>query len=112
MLPILAGFSAFSFYIYGFSCVFTTRMVAEFERYGLARLRALTGYLQIAGATGLLLGLGGFPRLGFLAAVGLSLQMFSGLVVRVRIRDRLVQCLPAFVFMVLNAIIAYLFIMS
>lgn len=112
MLHILAGFSALSFYIYGISCILTTRMAAEFERYGLARFRLLTGGLQVAGATGLLIGLAGFPRIGFLAAVGLGIQMFSGLVVRFRIRDRLMQCLPAFIYMCLNGILAYLFLVS
>lgn len=112
MLIVLAGISALSFYIYGASCVLTTHMVAEFERYGLTRYRKLTGYLQVAGATGLLLGLAGFHRIGFLAALGLSLQMFAGLVVRIRLRDRPVQCVPAFIYMGLNATVACLFVMA
>lgn len=110
MLVYLAGFASISFYLYGFSCLRSARMAAEFDRYGLARFRALTGYLQLAGALGLTLGMLGYPLLGFLAAAGLSLQMAFGVAVRLHIRDSYWQCLPAFIYCGLNAYIAYLFL--
>jgi hypothetical protein len=111
MLVGLALFSALSFYGYGISCVLSKQMVAEFERFGLARFRVPSGFLQVAGASGLLLGLVGYPIIGFLAALGLSLQMFAGLIVRFSIHDSFRQCAPAFIFLCLNALLAYLFVL-
>ena len=92
-----------AFFGYGASCVFSGHMVAEFERYRLARFRKLTGYLQILGATGLLIGFLFSPVIGLLAALGLSVQMLLGFEVRLRIRDSFWQCLPSFSFMLINA---------
>lgn len=78
-------------------------MAAEFERYGLPRFRKLTGYLQVLGATGLLIGLLVSPAIGLLAASGLSLQMLLGFGVRLRIRDSLFQSLPSFIYIWVNA---------
>lgn len=78
-------------------------MVAEFDRYGLARFRKMTGYLQLLGATGLLIGWAFSPLIGLLAAIGLSVQMLMGFTVRLRIRDSFYQCVPSVVFMWLNA---------
>lgn len=110
MLAGLAVLSALSFFGYGLSCILSPHMVAEFNRFGLNRFRVLNGFLQIAGASGVLLGLAGFPQIGFLAAAGLSLQMVAGLIVRLRIRDSLLQCTPAFIYLCLNALLAYLFL--
>lgn len=110
MLAYLTGFTAVSFYLYGFSCLRSAHMAAEFERYGLARFRALTGWLQLAGALGLTLGIWGYPLMGFLAAAGLSLQMAFGVAVRVHLRDSGWQCLPALFYCALNGYIAYLFL--
>jgi hypothetical protein len=97
---LLIVFCAASFFAYGWSCLFTDRMVAEFHRYRLARFRRLTGRLQLLGATGLLVGLY-LPWLGGLAAAGIALQMACGLGVRVKIGDSWVQCLPATSYMLL-----------
>lgn len=110
MLQILAAFDALSFFLYGFTCLVSAHMVAEFERYGLARFRAITGCLQLAGAAGVTFGLLGFPRLGFLASAGLCLQMALGVGARLRIRDRWYQCLPAFLYGCLNAFLAWEFL--
>jgi len=81
-------------------------MRKEFARYGLAHYRRLTGWLQLAGAAGLLGGLF-LPFLGFAAALGLSLQMLAGVGVRIRIRDTILQTLPAAFYCVLNAVLAW-----
>ena len=92
-----------SFYAYGVSCTFTSHMVAEFERYGLAPFRRLTGYLQILGATGLFVGLLVFPPVGIVAAFGLSVQMLLAFCVRLRIKDSVLQTLPSLIYMWINA---------
>jgi len=77
-------------------------MQQEYVRYGVPQLRPLVGSLQIAGALGLLAGLM-LPIVGQLAAAGLTLLMFFGVRLRIRIKDSLPQMLPAIVCFLLNA---------
>ncbi len=91
-----------AFFAFGWACLSTRAMVLEFERYGLARLRKLTGVLELAGALGLLVGYFNMPIL-ILASGGLSLLMLMGVLTRLRIRDSLVQMLPALALLVMNA---------
>jgi hypothetical protein len=95
-------FSALSFFGFGMACLSSRAMRLEFARYGLSPYRAMTGWLQLAGATGLLLGIW-FPAAGFAAALGLSMQMLAGISVRIRIRDKWYQCVPAAFYCILNA---------
>jgi hypothetical protein len=105
MILALSLFCSVSFFGYGLSCLFSRHMVAEFERYGLARFRTLTGALQVLAATGLLVGLQ-IPVIGGIAAAGLALQMACGLGVRVRIGDPWFRCLPAAGYMILCGYLA------
>lgn len=102
MFPILNLFCALSFIVYGASCLAAAHMVREFERFGLPNYRKLTGILQLLGAVGLLIGFR-FPTIGALAAGGLTLQMLIGFGVRLKIRDQFLHCLPAFVYLLINA---------
>ena len=111
MLVPLVWFSALSFLAYGTLCLTTPYMVAEFERYGMPEIRVLTGTLQILAAAGLLIGFA-VPKLGALAAAGLALQMVVGLGVRIRIEDPVVQMMPAALYLVVNATIAYLLLVK
>jgi hypothetical protein len=79
-------------------------MKSEFKRFNLEKIGHLTVVLQIFGATGLLVGLFFKPIL-ILAALGLSLLMLSGLIVRIRVKDGLLVSLPALFFLLLNAFI-------
>lgn len=99
------AFSSLSFLGYGLACLFMPAMKGEFKRYGLSRQRYLTGALELAGAIGLLFGFW-LPVIGFLAAAGLCLLMFFGLLVRLRIRDKFLQSLPALLYLILNAYLA------
>ena len=82
-------------------------MRMEFTRFGLSTLqRQITGVLQIAGAVGLLLYTYNLKLAAFSAA-GLALLMLLGFIVRMRIKDSVYESSPAFIFMVLNGIIAY-----
>ncbi|BAO56363.1 hypothetical protein NMS_2354 [Nonlabens marinus S1-08] len=82
-------------------------MRMEFIRFGLSKLqRQITGVVQIIAAIGLLL----FEfntLLAVISAAGLSLLMLLGFIVRMRIKDSVYESSPAFVFMILNAIIAF-----
>lgn len=76
-------------------------MIQEFSRYGLAKMRLLTGVLQVFGALGLIAGFY-VPFLTLLASLGLGILMFMGVIVRLRIRDSLLQTSPALFFCMLN----------
>jgi hypothetical protein len=101
---IACAVSAFAFLFYGITCLTTARMVAEFERYRLARFRTTVGVLECLGALGLLAGHFNRPLL-IAAAAGLTLLMLLGIATRVRIGDSLVQMLPAAVLLAMNAFV-------
>jgi hypothetical protein len=105
LFEVARAVSILAFLLYGITCVASSHMVAEFERYGLARMRVLTGSLEIAGALGLLAGYF-VPWMTVLAAGGLTLLMLLGIVTRIRIRDPLVAMLPAGFFLALNLFVA------
>lgn len=77
----------------------------EFERFGMARFRILTGALEILGATGTLVGLFWMPLFIF-STLGLGTLMLLGLITRIRLKDPVLQMLPAFVLMLVNYFLA------
>jgi uncharacterized membrane protein YphA (DoxX/SURF4 family) len=101
---IARALSAIAFLAYGIACLVTPRMDAEFERYGLAKFRALIGALECLGALGLIVGHFNRPVL-VLAAAGLTLTMLMAIATRIRIRDSLARTLPAIVLLVMNAFV-------
>ena len=98
--------SAAAFFFYGLSCLFADAMVAEFERFGLARFRRLTGALEVLGAIGLAAGLFHRP-FAVAASAGLTLLMILGVGTRVRVRDSPLETLPALVLLLVNAFIFF-----
>ena len=100
----LLSFLAFLFY--GYVCVFTDKLVSEFERYGLSHMRVLTGCLEIVGALGVLCGIR-YSTIGVLASLGLALMMICAVYVRIKIRDSLLQTLPAIVLLLVNVLMSY-----
>ena len=105
LVDIMTAVSAAAFLFYGLACLFSARLVEEFERYGLARFRALVGSLEVAGAVGLVAGWWLAP-LQTAAAAGLFALMLCGLWARWRIRDPWYAMLPALVLAVVNLVIA------
>ncbi len=95
-------FSALSFLGYGSACFFSSRMKQEFLRYRLASQRITVGALQWFAGIGLLLGLTQ-PWMGQLAAGGLALMMLLAIIVRIQIKDTLLQTIPALFYLALNA---------
>lgn len=108
MLLALVIFNAASFLAYGLGCVFSQRMRGEFIRYRLSRFRTLVGVLQIMGAIGQVTGLW-LAWAGLLSAIGLVVLMLLGVTVRIIIKDSVLQTLPAGLYMLLNAVLCYLF---
>ncbi len=103
-ITIAAVLSSVCFLLYGASLFGSRAMVAEFERYGLAPYRTLTGALEMAAGAGLLAGLRFRPLL-ILSAGGLAAMMIGAIVVRLRVADPFVSTIPAVLLLVLNLFI-------
>ena len=110
-VTLLKLVSIAAFLFYGLSCLFGKGMEAEFARFGLSRFRRLTGALEVAGALGLITGFL-LPVLDIPAAAGLGLLMLLGIITRIRIKDSLVEMLPATLLLVVNVAIVVLRIRS
>lgn len=100
--------SSLSFYAYVAAYFISPNMKNEFKRFKLERLGLLTIILEFIGATGLLAGLIFNPILT-ISSLGLSLLMFCGLIVRIKLKDSILISLPAGFFMFLNL---YIFLES
>ncbi|MDT0606327.1 DoxX family protein [Croceitalea rosinachiae] len=94
-------FSAISFIFFGYSCLTSPFMLAEFKRYGLNKYRHLTGSLQILGSLALLAGLFYLPLI-VIGSAGLSVLMFMGLAIRIHLRDSFIKSTPSLFYAVLN----------
>ena len=106
-LALAQGVSIAAFAVYGTIALCSRDMVAEFERYRLARQRVPTATLQIAGSIGLLAGYWYHPLL-LLSAGGFALMMLLAVLVRIRIRDPIQAMVPAFVLLCLNLLLVVL----
>lgn len=94
--------NALFFLFYGFQSLNSMTMIEEFKRFGMTdSQRKFTGILQIAGSAGLLAGFIS-PGIGFLSAAGFTVMMLVAFIVRIRIKDSLVQSLPSVVFLIIN----------
>lgn len=102
---LLICFSAVSFLGFGIACFYWQPMKREYVRYGVPHFRRLIGSLQMAGGFGLLAGFA-VPLIGQFAATGLAILMLAGVILRIRIKDSLIQTLPAVFYLVLNAYLA------
>lgn len=101
LLTVLVVADSIAFLYYAFSLLVSAEMKPEFERYGLEHLRTLTGYLQLFGALGLLIGLK-YNLFLTASSAALSLLMLMGFGVRIKIKDSFLQSAPSFLFMLLN----------
>lgn len=111
ILAALALVSAAAFFYYGFTCITSLRVRAEYRRYGIPHLRVLNGTLQMFGAGGVLIGLL-VPPLGAAAALGLCLMMLLGLNTRRRLRDAWKLRIPATMLATLNGVLVVLFALA
>ena len=101
VLTAIQLFSSGSFIVYGILCVFSPSMHREFERFGLTKFRTLVGILEVLGGLGLWVGVRYSP-IAAMASAGLSLLMILGFSVRIKIKDSLMQALPALFFAFIN----------
>ena len=106
-LNLLIVISSVSFIFYGISYFTTKNMKIEFKRFGLEKFGALTAILEILGAIGLLLGISLHPIL-LISSGGLTILMFLGVLVRIKMKDSLLISMPATIYMLLNGCIFFL----
>jgi hypothetical protein len=106
LYKICTFLSSGSFFAYVISYFTSPHMKNEFKRFGLEKMGLFTIILQTLGAAGLLVGLLFNPIL-IISSAGLSLLMFSGLIVRIKLRDSIWVSFPAFFYMILNAYIFF-----
>lgn len=111
VLPVLALVSGLSFLRYGFRILFRVELSEEFARYGVPRVRAFVGVMELLGGAAVLVGIVVAP-LGALGAGGLTLLMIIGLGIRIKIHDPPRLMVPAAVLAALNAVLVVLFLSS
>ena len=107
LLDILILISSLSFLGYGIAYFTSPQMKNEFKRFGLEKAGALTAILELLGAVGLLVGLIYLPIL-LVSAAGLSILMFMGVIIRIKVKDSFRIILPALFFMILNSTIFFM----
>ena len=81
-------------------------MLSEYARWGYKNQRILLGCLQLLGGIGLVVGIVN-PILLSVASFLLTFMMITAIFVRIKIKDTIVQMLPATFYTVLNFIILY-----
>jgi len=81
-------------------------MKKEFKRYRLEQFRTLTGFLELAAGLGILVGLYQ-PFIYLISVLGLSLLMFLGIIIRLRIKDPWLEIIPAIFYFFLNGYLTY-----
>ncbi len=107
LLNALILISSLSFFGYGIAYFRSPQMKNEFKRFGLEKVGTLTAVLELFGAVGLLVGLK-IQLILLISAGGLTILMFLGVAVRVKVKDSLWISLPALFFMILNFYIFYM----
>ena len=81
-------------------------MILEYNRWGYKKFRKTIALLQFLGGFGLLIGLH-FPLLLTIVSALLILMMIIAIYVRIRIKDNIINALPAILYAILNFIIFY-----
>mgnify|MGYP001307326731 FL=1 len=101
LYSILLLFSAASFLFYGINSFTSNFIIQEFLRYGIPQYRKLTGWLQLLGALGIIIGFW-INYIQILSTGGLALLMLFGVITRMLIKDSFLKPLPALLYCLLN----------
>tara|TARA_Y100000385_G_C12932739_1_gene567481 strand:- start:452 stop:796 length:345 start_codon:yes stop_codon:yes gene_type:complete len=99
-------FSAISFVVYGINSFFSKRMVVEYERWGFKNQRVILGTCQVLGGLGLLVGLV-IPLLLSVTSFLLMCMMLAAVFVRIQLKEKVIQMLPALLYVAVNLMIFY-----
>lgn len=106
LLNLFILISSLSFLGYGIAYFKSPKMKNEFKRFGLEKVGTIVVVFELMGAVGLLVGLK-YLYILLISAAGLTLLMFLGLLVRLKVKDSFWISFPAFFFLVINAYIFY-----
>ena len=117
---IISLFSGISFIVYGISSFRSKRMISEFQRWGYGNQRKFIGCFQLIGGAGLIFGslfvINTFDSNDSLinsnnilagSSLILTIMMVGAVFVRIDIKDKFVNILPATFYAILNFIILY-----
>ncbi|MDA8626335.1 hypothetical protein N9L21_02350 [Flavobacteriaceae bacterium] len=117
---IISVFSGISFIVYGISSFKSKRMISEFKRWGYGNQRKLIGCFQLIGGAGLIFGslfvINTFDSNDSLiksnnilagSSLILTIMMLGAVFVRIDIKDKFINILPATFYAILNFIIFY-----
>jgi hypothetical protein len=117
---IISIFSGISFIIYGISSFKSKRMISEFQRWGYDNQRKLIGCFQLIGGAGLIFGsllaintvdnndsLISSNNIIAASSLILTIMMLGAIFVRIDIKDKFINVLPATFYAILNFIIFY-----
>ena len=117
---IISLFSGISFIVYGISSFRSKRMISEFQRWGYGNQRKLIGCFQLIGGAGLIYGsifvINTFDSNGSLvnknnvlavSSLILTIMMLGAVFVRIDIKDKFINILPATFYAILNFMIFY-----
>jgi len=117
---IISVFSGISFIVYGISSFKSKRMISEFKRWGYGNRRKLIGCFQLIGGAGLIFGslfvINTFDSNDSLinsnnilagSSLILTIMMLGAVFVRIDIKDKFINILPATFYAILNFIIFY-----
>ena len=105
-LNLVILFTAISFVIYGYSSFMSKRMISEYSRWGFADQRKIIGFFQLLGGIGLLIGIK-VNILLFITSLSFIIMMLFAIIVRIKIKDGIVEILPAITYLFLNIMIFY-----
>ena len=105
-LTLVILFTAISFVIYGYSSFMSKRMISEYSRWGFADQRKIIGFFQLLGGIGLLIGIK-VNILLFITSLSFIIMMLFAIIVRIKIKDGIVEILPAITYLFLNIMIFY-----
>tara|TARA_Y100000385_G_scaffold265467_1_gene299769 strand:+ start:654 stop:1031 length:378 start_codon:yes stop_codon:yes gene_type:complete len=93
--------SAFSFLFYGFRSLFSKRMICEYDRWGYGNFRIIIATFQIFGGLGLLLGIFNLYLLQLVSFLLMTMMLYA-ILVRIRVKDSIINTLPAIIYALLN----------
>jgi hypothetical protein len=116
---IISLFSGISFIVYGISSFRSKRMISEFQRWGYGNQRKLIGCFQLIGGAGLIYG-SLFVTITFDSnlivnsnnivagsSLILTIMMIGAVFVRIDIKDKFINILPATFYAIINFMIFY-----
>ena len=103
---ILIYFSAISFIFYSINSLYSKRLISEFDRWGYGKFRFLIASFQLLAGIGFIIGIY-FSFLVSIVSFLLSVMMLFAIFVRIKVKDNIIEMIPAAFYALLNLFIFY-----